>query len=227
MPPKITRVKWSAQDIPWGLSFDETNGTFTGTPEDEGKYTVPVTVQTNYGKDMKDVVVMVKRKYPYYAYVPVFLKDASIAGSTLIVNLRDFMLQNYDKESNICFYDNNIQNVEYYILGNISYWPFPTSSASPTYKLNDIMDRVITPEEYVISLRGTSYSFYYDIQTGEMVFTALSNNNQTGDSIPITMYIKTNQGYSLWSFFCKFGETSSSGTSLSIVRDGYFYIDED
>ena len=60
MPKNITRVRWSASDLPWGVSFDEQTGTFNGTPETEGEYTVPVTVETNYGKDTKDVLVKVK-----------------------------------------------------------------------------------------------------------------------------------------------------------------------
>ena len=60
MPPKITKVRWSAQNVPWGLSFNEKTGTFSGTPEDIGEYTVPVTVETNYGKDTKDVKIIVE-----------------------------------------------------------------------------------------------------------------------------------------------------------------------
>ena len=60
MPKQITRVKWSAMDIPFGVEFDETTGTFSGAPEDEGEYIVPVSVQTNYGKDTKDVVLSVE-----------------------------------------------------------------------------------------------------------------------------------------------------------------------
>lgn len=57
MPKRITRVRWSASNIPWGLSFNESTGTFSGTPEDEGEYIVPVTVETNYGRDAKDVII--------------------------------------------------------------------------------------------------------------------------------------------------------------------------
>ncbi len=39
MQPKITRVKWSAVNIPWGVVFDELTGTFTGRPDDIGEYT--------------------------------------------------------------------------------------------------------------------------------------------------------------------------------------------
>ena len=62
MPPKITRVKWSASNLPWGISFDESTGTFSGTPEDDiGEFIVPVSVQTNYGiAEPKDVKIKIK-----------------------------------------------------------------------------------------------------------------------------------------------------------------------
>ena len=60
MPPNITRVRWSAQNLPWGLVFNESTGTFTGTPTDEGEYTVPVKVETNYGSDQKNVEIIVE-----------------------------------------------------------------------------------------------------------------------------------------------------------------------
>ena len=66
MPPKITKVRWSASNLPWGLSFDENTGKFSGTPEDVGEYIVPVTVETNYGKDTKDVIINVVKSYPVY-----------------------------------------------------------------------------------------------------------------------------------------------------------------
>ncbi len=59
MPPRITRVRWSASNVPFGVSFNEATGTFSGTPEDTGEYTVPVRVETNYGTDTKDVVMTV------------------------------------------------------------------------------------------------------------------------------------------------------------------------
>ena len=59
MPPKITRVRWSASNLPWGVSFDEGTGTFSGTPEDIGEYTIPVTVETNYGISPTENVMMV------------------------------------------------------------------------------------------------------------------------------------------------------------------------
>ena len=68
MPKKITSVKWTASEIPSGLSFNESTGTFSGTAANAGEYTVPVTVETNYGTDTKDVAVNVEgRAYSVYA----------------------------------------------------------------------------------------------------------------------------------------------------------------
>lgn len=69
MPPKITRVRWKADNIPYGLEFNENTGIFTGTPEDEGEYVVPVTVETNYGEDTKDVKIIVEKSNSYGLYV--------------------------------------------------------------------------------------------------------------------------------------------------------------
>lgn len=58
MPQQITRVKWTASNVPSGLSFDA----------EGGEYTVPVTVETNYGTATKDVMIEVEGKaYPVYA----------------------------------------------------------------------------------------------------------------------------------------------------------------
>ncbi len=68
MPKNITRVTWSATELPYGLSFSETTGTFSGTPEDEGEYYIPVRVRTNYGTDEKEVKIVVTGKSaPVYA----------------------------------------------------------------------------------------------------------------------------------------------------------------
>ena len=67
MSPQITRVRWSASSIPWGLKFNEQTGTFSGVPEDVGEYSVPVTVETNWGKDTKHVIIKVNKAYPVYA----------------------------------------------------------------------------------------------------------------------------------------------------------------
>ena len=67
MPKNITRVKWEASGLPFGVSFDERDGTFSGSPEDIGTHTIPVTVTTNYGTDTKDVFLRVeKRTHPLY-----------------------------------------------------------------------------------------------------------------------------------------------------------------
>ena len=67
MPKNITSVEWSATGVPSGVSFNTQTGTFSGTPEAEGTYTVPVHVETNYGEDTKDVVIEIESAYPVYA----------------------------------------------------------------------------------------------------------------------------------------------------------------
>lgn len=68
MPKNITNVEWNAENIPSGVSFDTSTGTFSGEVGAEGEYTVPVTVTTNYGTDTKDVKFTVEGKsYPVYA----------------------------------------------------------------------------------------------------------------------------------------------------------------
>ena len=67
MPPRITRVKWSALDVPFGVKFDEATGTFSGIPEDVENYIVPVKVTTNYGSDMKNVEFNVLATHNVYA----------------------------------------------------------------------------------------------------------------------------------------------------------------
>ena len=65
MPSKnITSVTWSCGDLPAGVNFDTATGTFSGTPEEDGEYVVPVTVETNYGTDTKDVKLIVSVPEP-------------------------------------------------------------------------------------------------------------------------------------------------------------------
>ena len=82
MPPKITQVKWSAQNIPYGMEFSEVTGTFFGKPEVAGEYTVPVTVETNYGKDTKDVKILVKNGYGRVYIVGYGVNEFAIQDST-------------------------------------------------------------------------------------------------------------------------------------------------
>ena len=69
MPPNITRVRWSAGELPWGIDFNENTGTFSGTPDEPGEYVVPVQVQTNYGiSPVENVNIIVEGvSYPVYA----------------------------------------------------------------------------------------------------------------------------------------------------------------
>lgn len=82
MPPKIKRVRWSATNIPFGLEFNENTGIFTGTPENEGEYIVPVTVETNYGTDTKDVKIIVEPSLPTYGVYAIGTKAQAWAGGS-------------------------------------------------------------------------------------------------------------------------------------------------
>lgn len=65
----ITFSAWDAQNLPSGISFDSNGGIFSGSPNvPPGEYTVPVSVQTNYGSDSKDITFIVLGKtYNVYA----------------------------------------------------------------------------------------------------------------------------------------------------------------
>lgn len=63
MEKKITRVRWRAENVPWGMDFDERTGIFSGTPEETGEFIVPVTIETNYGKDTRNVKIIVTSPY--------------------------------------------------------------------------------------------------------------------------------------------------------------------
>ena len=63
MPKQITRVRWSASGLPNGISFDEITGTFSGTPEETGQFSVPVTVETNYASDRKNIQIDIVSPY--------------------------------------------------------------------------------------------------------------------------------------------------------------------
>ena len=59
MPP-ITRVNWSASNLPAGLILNPNTGILSGTPTVEGEYTVPVTVETNWGSATKNINISVE-----------------------------------------------------------------------------------------------------------------------------------------------------------------------
>lgn len=63
MPKNITSVNWTASSIPSGMNFDTSSGTFSGSPDEPGEYSVPVSVTTNYGSDTKDVEIKVVSPY--------------------------------------------------------------------------------------------------------------------------------------------------------------------
>ena len=213
MPPKITRVKWSAQDIPWGLSFDETNGTFTGTPEDEGKYTVPVTVQTDYGKDTKDVGVLIEP--PYNGVVYAMGRNASSWSDNSEADKYGFIKLNMPKV-------NRLISLNYGFFGKVSYGKWYGCATEARYLgLNNADIDATKPFEYPISgilevastdnITNTSGNhltcFLYRKENNEC-HILLSNSNDTypineivvEDTIKLIDYV----GYSyLFAFFSK------------------------
>lgn len=100
MPPKITRVRWKADNIPYGLEFNENTGIFTGTPEDEGKHVVPVTVETNYGTDTKNIVISVLQSYQFY-----FITKHSTSNS---IRIKTVTIQNNSADTGYLFAKKNI-----------------------------------------------------------------------------------------------------------------------
>ena len=72
--------------MPWGINFDEQNGTFSGTPEEAGRYIVPVMVETNYGKDAKDVTIIVEGRLGSVYHLGTNTNLYELAG---ILNMND------------------------------------------------------------------------------------------------------------------------------------------
>ena len=60
MAAGITFVKWTAEDLPAGLTINEDTGVISGTPTvSMGTYTAYITVETNYGYDAKYITIVV------------------------------------------------------------------------------------------------------------------------------------------------------------------------
>ena len=61
MATAITYVKWTAEDLPEGLSINEDTGVISGTPiAGLGSSSVYVSVETNYGYDAKYITILVE-----------------------------------------------------------------------------------------------------------------------------------------------------------------------
>lgn len=56
----LTSVKWTATDLPSGLTINESTGVISGTPSVQpGTYTATIKVVTNYGEDTKTISIVV------------------------------------------------------------------------------------------------------------------------------------------------------------------------
>ena len=98
MPKQITSVKWSASNIPTGIIFNANSGTLEGIPTTSGVYTVPVTVETNYGKDIKNVSVNVKNPYWEERPIKCYNTSNSLLNSAEIVSGYATPMFNWDDE---------------------------------------------------------------------------------------------------------------------------------
>ena len=181
MPPKITEVKWSAENVPLGMSFNENTGTFSGEPEEAGEYTVPVTVETNYGIDTKDVIITIEP--PTY-------------GVYAMGNMAPFWSNEMEPDID-GFYELPIPNMEklsYWANGFRAYTSMPNktiygcghtgiamnTSGYWVFDRSDLKDFTFKKEEYSSSANITRYisSFYYG--TNESVYTiaTITANNE-------------------------------------------------
>ena len=76
MAAAITFVRWTAEDLPEGLTINENTGVISGTPTAPlGQYSVYVTVETNYGSDSKYITILVNAPE---AWIPEIMADQII-----------------------------------------------------------------------------------------------------------------------------------------------------
>ncbi len=193
MPPNITRVQWRLKgDMPFGVKFDETTGTFSGTPLDAGEYTIPVHVKTNYGNDEKDVKFVVKRNV-LYKFCIARINDLS-AGAVTIVDMHDYV-NAFGVTESVCLQDEGITEVEYEFSIGEDFNPLPEK-------------KVPRPGTGTI---GSLFTCDYDIETGRITFTGLGNKTSINSSHLLNITITTNTSYTRWRFKVL---TNSSGTNL-------------
>lgn len=180
MPPKITRVRWSAQNLPWGISFNEKNGTFSGTPEDVGEYIVPVTVETNYGKDTKDVIILAGERLQELRENNLFV-DATEKDLVYTFNLHDYMrAQGVNKT--ICSQDGGVNNITYRYYVNAS-----------------TVETTLEDDWYVFN---GAQCFSYNTTTGEILLKHLkvtrNMKENYSSTIPFFLEIRNNLSPTLW-----------------------------
>ena len=76
MAAEIKYVRWTAEDLPEGLTINEDTGVISGTPTAPlGQYSVYVTVETNYGSDAKYITILVNAPE---AWIPEITPDQII-----------------------------------------------------------------------------------------------------------------------------------------------------
>ena len=90
MAAAITFVRWTAEDLPAGLTINENTGIISGTPTAPlGQYSVYVTVETNYGADSKYITIYVNAPE---AFIPEITAD-QIISTELDVDMTPYEVQ--------------------------------------------------------------------------------------------------------------------------------------
>ena len=203
MPKLITNVKWTASGLPPGLSFDTNTGTFNGTPTQTGEYTVPVSVTTNYGSDMKDVSIEVKKLTHYYRQIMVYVGECLSEGDTISINLHDYM-NIFGIPEKICFADENVSFINYKFTEEPNIIKQGTISNGERiyghYTKGTLIEEENWYKETILNgIRYFKYSYKYNTNTGEITFKAEAKTRIRTDLFGIIyLWVETDFGESLW-----------------------------
>ena len=79
--PVITSVTWAVDNLPDGVIIDKDTGVISGTPAEAGSYTVPVTVVTDWGNDIKELKMLIEGRSEEYCF--------TYQGRNFIINLKE------------------------------------------------------------------------------------------------------------------------------------------
>lgn len=174
MPAKITNVKWTARNLPNGISFDEQTGTFSGIPAEAGDFEVPVIVETNYGTSKEEIVTM------SFEEKVLILKDLSYlirldyqyngqSGYTEEFDLHDYF-EMIGIPAFISLEDEGVTEVIYGFGKDL--------------------------KQNLLLMPGSNYQYariYYDIETGKISFVRTNKTSKTQSTVSFYLRIKTNK----------------------------------
>ena len=181
--------------MPWGVSFDEQTGTFSGMPDTAGEYTVPVTVETNYGRDTKDVLIDVTKAYPVYAIgnmAATWSEDAEPDEYGFRkINIPDArkLLNHYGG------FGAKVSNGDYYCCGVYGINPDVSSLVSALLQANTPYNMGGIDETRVIRLyHRVSYQGGYNSTSEGYMMLIRTGSNVVGTPSRTYVYTETNDG---------------------------------